>query len=237
MNDPLADFAREPFTADGKTKDIYRLGTGPAVIVVAEIPGITPQVADFGRKVAARGMTAVLPVLFGEPGKPMSVPYVASTLGRLCISREFTTLALRQTSPVITWLRALAAAEHDRCGGPGVGAVGMCFTGGFALGMMVEDAVVAPVLSQPSVPFPISKKRKADIGISRRRPGAGEGTRRRRHLRARAALHRRRDLARGPVPGQLPPRARRLEFTSGVRKNPTRRGATRTAIRGAHIRC
>jgi dienelactone hydrolase len=166
MNDPLADFTRETFEADGKTRDIYRLGAGPAVIVIAEIPGITPHVADFGRKVAARGMTAILPVLFGEPGKSMNVPYVASTLGRVCISREFTTLALRQTSPVITWLRALATAEHDRCGGPGVGAVGMCFTGGFALGMMVEDAVVAPVLSQPSTPFPISKKRRADLGIS-----------------------------------------------------------------------
>jgi dienelactone hydrolase len=166
MNAPLADFALETFEAEGKTREIYRLGAGPAVIVIAEIPGITPQVADFGRKVAARGMTAVLPVLFGEPGKPKSVPYVASTLGRVCISREFTTLALRQTSPVISWLRALAAAEHNRCGGPGVGVVGMCFTGGFALGMMVEDAVVAPVLSQPSLPFPISKKRKADLGIS-----------------------------------------------------------------------
>ena len=37
---------------------------------------------------------------------------------------------------------------------PGVGAVGMCFTGSFALAMMTEPAVVAPVLSQPSLPLP-----------------------------------------------------------------------------------
>ena len=75
-------------------------------------------------------------------------------------------MALRRTSPVTTWLRALAKHEHERCGGPGVGVVGMCFTGGFALGMMVDDTVLAPVLSQPSLPFPVSKKHKADIGIS-----------------------------------------------------------------------
>ena len=87
-------------------------------------------------------------------------------LGPACISREFSVLALKKTSPVTVWLRALAAEEHKRCGGPGVGVVGMCFTGGFALAMMVDDTVVAPVLSQPSLPFPVSKKHKADVGIS-----------------------------------------------------------------------
>jgi dienelactone hydrolase len=82
------------------------------------------------------------------------------------VSREFSVWALKKTSPVTVWLRALAAHEHERCGGPGVGAVGMCFTGGFALAMMVDATVVAPVLSQPSLPFPISKRHKADIGIS-----------------------------------------------------------------------
>jgi dienelactone hydrolase len=166
MTDALADFAREPFEAGGTTHDIYRTGDGPAVIVMSEIPGITPEVAGFARKVAARGLTAVMPHLFGTPGKPASTPYILKSLGSVCISREFTKLATKQSGPVTTWLRALAAAEHERCGGPGVGAVGMCFTGGFALGMMVDDTVVAPVLSQPSVPFPLGKRRKADLGIS-----------------------------------------------------------------------
>lgn len=42
----------------------------------------------------------------------------------------------------------------------------MCFTGGFALGMMVDDVVVAPVLSQPSLPVSISKGRRRDVGLS-----------------------------------------------------------------------
>ena len=164
MTDTLADFTREPFTADGKTKDIYRLGSGPAVIVISEIPGITPGVAGFARKVAAIGCTAVMPHLFGEPGKDITAGYTLSTLAKLCISSEFTKLATKQSGKITGWLRALAKAEHERCGGPGVGVVGMCFTGGFALGMMVDDSVVAPVLSQPSVPFPMGAKRKADLG-------------------------------------------------------------------------
>jgi dienelactone hydrolase len=166
MADQLSDFTREPFAADGKTKDIYRQGDGPAVIVISEIPGITPGVAGFARKVAARGMTAVMPHLFGEPGKPMSAGYAMKSLAQVCISREFNKLATNRSGEITTWLRALAAHEHERCGGPGVGVVGMCFTGGFALGMMMEEAVVAPVLSQPSVPFPLGKRRKAALGVS-----------------------------------------------------------------------
>jgi dienelactone hydrolase len=162
----LDGFTRTSFTADGRTKDVYRTGSGPAVVVISEMPGITPEVADFARKVAAIGCTAVMPHLFGTPGKPMTAGYALDSMSRACISREFSVLALGQTSPVISWLRVLAAHEHQQCGGPGVGVVGMCFTGGFALGMMVDDTVVAPVLSQPSLPFPVTAARKRDLGIS-----------------------------------------------------------------------
>ena len=162
----LEDFTKESFEADGKRRDVFRIGSGPAVIVISEIPGITPLVAQFGRRVAAAGCTAVLPVLFGDPGRPAGAAYMFQSIGPACVSREFSAFALKKTSPVTVWLRKLAAAEHERCGGPGVGVVGMCFTGGFALAMMVDDIVLAPVLSQPSLPFPLSKKFKADIGIS-----------------------------------------------------------------------
>jgi dienelactone hydrolase len=89
-------------------------------------------------------------------------------ISRACISREFATLALGRTSPVTAWLRALAQQAHAECGGPGVGAVGMCLTGGFALAMMVDDVVLAPVLSQPSLPFALGKQRRRDVGLSDR---------------------------------------------------------------------
>jgi dienelactone hydrolase len=166
MTDALAGFEQTSFTADGKTKVIYRTGSGPAVIVMSEIPGITPRVADFGRTVAGAGFTAVLPHLFGDDGRDATAGYAVSSIARACITREFTVLAQGKTSPIISWLRALARDEHHKCGGPGVGAVGMCFTGGFALAMMVDDVVVAPVLSQPSLPFPVTKALRRDVGLS-----------------------------------------------------------------------
>ncbi len=162
----LEDYTKDSFDAEGTTRAVYRIGSGPAVVVISEMPGITPLVAQFGRRVAAAGCTAVLPNLFGDPGRPMSAGYTLRSIGPACVSREFACFALKKTSPITSWLRRLAASEHERCGGPGVGVVGMCFTGGFALAMMVDDVVLAPVLSQPSLPFPMSKRHKADIGIS-----------------------------------------------------------------------
>jgi dienelactone hydrolase len=166
MTDALQGFEHTTFTAEGDTRAVYRTGSGPAVIVISEIPGITPNVARFARFVADAGFTAVMPHVFGDDGRAVSNGYAAGSIARACISREFTVLALGKTSPITTWLRALAAHEHGRCGGPGVGAVGMCFTGGFALAMMVDDVVLAPVLSQPSLPFPVSKAHRRSIGVS-----------------------------------------------------------------------
>jgi len=166
MPDVLEAFEREEFAAGGITHDIYRSGNGPAVIVISEVPGITPNVIKFAERVRDLGCTAVLPHLFGTPGRPPSTGYALETLAKLCVSKEFTGMALGHAGPVMSWLRALARAEHKRCGGPGVGAVGMCYTGGFGLAMAVDDSVVAPVLSQPSLPFAVTKSRRSDIQVS-----------------------------------------------------------------------
>jgi dienelactone hydrolase len=163
---PLEGFVRGAFTHGGKTRETWTLGSGPGVVVIHEIPGITPQVAAFGRRVAGRGLTAVLPVLFGTPGKPESPAYVAREFAWVCISREFACLAKGRSSPVTTWLRALCRDVHGRCGGPGVGVIGMCATGGFALAMMADPCVLAPVLSQPSLPLPVTAAHRAALGVS-----------------------------------------------------------------------
>lgn len=168
----LDDFERTTFTHDGKERDVFRRGSGPAVIVMAEMPGITSAVLRFADDVASLGLTAVVPHLFGTPGKSLggskrtAVPYLLSSVVPACVSREFTVWATNRTSPVVDWLRALARTEHERCGGPGVGAVGMCFTGGFALAMSVDDAMIAPVLSQPSLPFTMTKGQRRSIDCS-----------------------------------------------------------------------
>lgn len=161
----LAGWERDPFVSNGIGRDTYRRGRGPGVIVIHEVPGITPRVAAFAGEVADRGFTVVMPDLFGTPGRDPSLRYLLSSLVRGCVAREFTTLALGRTSPIVAWLRALARRLHGEVGGPGVGAVGMCFTGGFALGMMVDDTMVAPVLSQPSLPFPVGRAGRADLGL------------------------------------------------------------------------
>lgn len=171
----LAGYEQSTFTYEGTRRRILRRGTGPAVIVMAEIPGITPKVLEFADRVAEIGCTAVLPVLFGEPGRdplpdahgPLGTArYAMSSILKVCVSREFTLLATGRSSGVVSWLRALAASEHERCGGPGVGAVGMCLTGGFALAMATDARLVAPVLSQPSLPVAISAGRSRTIDIS-----------------------------------------------------------------------
>lgn len=162
----LPGFTLGTFAHGGTPRTVYRRGDGPAVIVIHEVPGITPKVAAFGTRVADAGFTAVLPSLFGEPGRAPTAGYGLGSMLHGCVSREFANWALSTTSTITVWLRALARAEHERCGGPGVGAVGMCFTGGFALAMMVDDELIAPVLSQPSLPFPVGRSRKRDLGIS-----------------------------------------------------------------------
>jgi dienelactone hydrolase len=116
----------------------------------------------------ARGFTVVLPHLFGVPGQPPTVRVLAREVAKVCVNREFTKLALNETTPVADWLRSLARELHAELGGPGVGAVGMCFTGGFALAMMVDAPVVAPVLAQPSAPFAVSPRRARDVNLSPR---------------------------------------------------------------------
>lgn len=151
---------------DGVTHPTYRKGSGPGVVIIHEIPGLTPTVIAFAEEVVAAGFTVVLPNLFGTPQAPMSVPRIASTLVRVCISKEFTTFAAGRTAPIADWLRSLARELHAELGGPGVGALGMCFTGGFALAMMVDPSVAAPVLAQPSAPFAVTPKLAADLNLS-----------------------------------------------------------------------
>ncbi|MFI9155894.1 dienelactone hydrolase family protein [Streptomyces sp. NPDC053367] len=174
-DDTLTDFTRERFTHAGRSHGVLRSGTGPAVIVMAEIPGITPKVAHFARRVRDLGCTVVLPDLFGVAGRdpdPAAHGWAGTAttglraVARICVSREFTVFAAGRTSPVVTWLRALAAQEHKRCGGPGVGAVGMCFTGGYALAMATDERLLAPVLCQPSLPLAVTARNRRSLDIS-----------------------------------------------------------------------
>ncbi len=179
----LEGFEESTFCHAGVTHPVFSAGQGPGVLVMHEVPGLYPEVIEFAERVVAAGFRVALPQLFGTPGRPLSAGYALGQIGRACISREFHVLASRKSSPITVWLRALCRQLHAECGGPGVGAIGMCLTGNFALSLMVDPWVMAPVLSQPSLPFPLGAERKrglhlsdADLAVVRRRAceeGAG----------------------------------------------------------------
>ncbi|WP_037502933.1 dienelactone hydrolase family protein [Sphingomonas jaspsi] len=152
-DDDLADFDARRCTFEGKEKTVYVSGSGPAVLVMAEMPGVGPQVIRFARWVRDAGLTVYLPSLFGRDGAVPDAEEAATIFRAACISAEFRALGGGQSSPVANWLRALAREAHHECGGRGVGAIGMCFTGNFAVTLLLEPSVIAAVLAQPALPL------------------------------------------------------------------------------------
>jgi dienelactone hydrolase len=162
----LSGWRKAPFTGGGLTYDCYEKGSGPGVVLIPEIPGISPEVLGLAEHLVAEGFTVVVPSPFGTPGREATVAYGASVFARLCVSKEFRAFAVNAERPITRFLRAVAADLATRTPGRGVGVIGMCFTGGFALATAVDDVVRAPVMSQPATPFPLGRARRRDPGVS-----------------------------------------------------------------------
>ncbi|MFF9343433.1 dienelactone hydrolase family protein [Streptomyces sp. NPDC014773] len=152
-DDPLDDFECRDVEVEGVGKRVYVSGDGPAVVLMPEMPGISPDVARFARWIRDAGLSVYVPSLFGVDGAYPLADAAGTVMRRACVSAEFRAFAGGGTSPVVAWLRGLARAAHAERGGPGVGAVGLCFTGNFALSMTLEPSVVAPVVNHPSLPL------------------------------------------------------------------------------------
>lgn len=162
----LTGWRKASFTAAELTHDVYEKGGGPGVVLVPEIPGLTPEVLGLAEHIVAQGFTVAIPSPFGEPGRKPTVGYAVRTVVKLCVAAEFRAFATNARRPFADFLKALARDLAARTPGPGVGVIGMCFTGGFALAAAVEDTVLAPVLSQPATPGPVGRKHAADPGVS-----------------------------------------------------------------------
>jgi len=157
----ITDFHGYYFENQGISHCVFRKGHGPGEVILHELPGMTEACIRFAETVA-QDFTVHMPLLFGEPGdnRPLL------QLGKLCISREFHLFAHGGGSPVTNWLRRLCRAVHAECGGPGVGVVGMCLTGNFAISLMADESVKAPVTAQPALPLGLGSGSKAALAVT-----------------------------------------------------------------------
>src|SRR5258708_5140373 len=82
-------FDAQTLEFEGAARHVYRAGVGPAVIVMSEIPGITPAVASFAQRLVDAGYTVFMPLLFGDPSRPPTPAYHLRPLGKPASPREF----------------------------------------------------------------------------------------------------------------------------------------------------
>ena len=149
MATELSGYERFEFSNSGFSHSVYVRGQGPGVVLMHELPGMTPACVDFAERIVSRKYRVYMPLLFGGANR-RAAPFCNAV--HICISREIRLFSGGQTSPIVDWLRALCRRAKDECGGPGIGVIGMCLTGNFAIALMAEDSVLAPVASQPALP-------------------------------------------------------------------------------------
>lgn len=128
---------------------VYFAGEGPPIIIIHELPGLTVESFHFAERLIRHGYSAYIPHLFGNINKKQTI----LNFTKLCISKEFKIFARNETSPIVDWLRSLSAELFSKHKGRGVGAIGMCITGSFAIPLLINSPVIAPVLSQPAAPI------------------------------------------------------------------------------------
>lgn len=171
----LEGFTEATFRHGGYAHQVFVAGRGPAVLLIHEIPGVHPGVVDLAHRLLDRGFRVYLPSLFGKPGAEITTGALVRAVARVCVSREFRGLT-RQPSGATGWLRALARqawtdgedSTSPGTPGAGVGVIGMCLTGGFALATALEPTVLAAVLSQPALPVPVGRAGRASLGLEPR---------------------------------------------------------------------
>ncbi len=97
----LPGYTSFPFSHGGTERTVYRKGTGPGVVMMHEVPGISAEVLRFADKVADAGFTVFMPHLFGTLGRKTNPVDRMFQLARVCISREFHALAEDRSSPIV----------------------------------------------------------------------------------------------------------------------------------------
>lgn len=142
-------FKAKPSNGQNVIHNVYTKGNGPVVVIIQELPGIGKATLRLADKFETEGFTVVLPHLFGPLGR---ISMLGNTVRVMCMRREFRIFETGKASPIVDWLRALCQDLKTRHEVDGVATIGMCLTGNFAISLMADDAVLAGVASQPSLP-------------------------------------------------------------------------------------
>jgi len=145
------------FEAAGMAHPVLASGHGPGVILMHELPGFVSEFWRLARWIEAAGFRVYAPAYMDPAGSDLEEVLAlhgrVGGMARACVSREIRLFAREGGSPVSDWLRALARQAHAECGGPGVGAVGLCLSGNFAWSVAIDPSVQAAVAAEPAVPF------------------------------------------------------------------------------------
>ena len=171
---PITDYDSAPFSAKCSTgqtisHDVYRRGRGAQIIIIQELPGIGPETMRLADEFVEHGFEVILPHLFGTLEK---VSIGGNLVRVFCMRKEFSLFEANGASPLVDWLKALCRDVKKRSQTKGVGVIGMCLTGNFAISLMSDESVLAAVSSQPSMPLLKPTKlhmSAAEIGTIRQR--------------------------------------------------------------------
>jgi len=174
-SDSLGSSKTQPFAYErsishrGITHSVFAHGPvgrdAPGVVLLHELPGMTPEFWRLAHWLAEH-FVVWAPDLFGKGQRPTSPVGAIKGGTRLCMSKEMGALKANQSGPITGWLRHLGRVLHQEVGGPGIGVVGMCMTGGFAISMALDPWVTAPVASQPSLPLSILRNQHGDLQLT-----------------------------------------------------------------------
>lgn len=147
-DEPHVDTAGFTRVAEANPLEVHRIGSGPPLILLHEVPGTGPHFVELAKNLAAEGYTVYAPVFFGTFGHREG----KTSLVKRCASRDWNCVgntlsrAAEDLEKTVDVVRALHKAQD-------IGVIGMCLTGNLPLAVASEANIGAVVLAQPALPI------------------------------------------------------------------------------------